>query len=301
MVELAGQVVVITGAGNGLGRSHALAFAARGAKVVVNDVGGDRFGGGRDASAADRVVSEIRAEGGTAVASHASVSEPHGAHAVIARALDSYGRIDVLVNNAGILRDRSLANLSPDDIDQVLAVHLRGSMLMAQAAFTPMKEQLYGRMIHTSSASGLFGNFGQANYGAAKAGIVGLSRVIAIEGAKCGVRSNVIAPTAHTRLNEELLGAFADRFRPEQVSGLVAFLGSPQCQLTGEAFSVGGGRIARVFTGVTPGWFAGLGEIPTAEDVSKHLDEICREENYTVPASLSDEVQLLVPLLQLDA
>jgi len=294
------QVAVVTGAGNGLGRSHALLLASRGAAVVVNDLGGDRNGIGVERSPADDVVAEIEAAGGTAVANYDSVATPEGAAAIIASALDSYGRLDVLVNNAGILRDKTLVNLTHDDIDAVLDVHLKGSLLVAQSAFRVMKEQRYGRLVHTTSVSGLFGNFGQSNYGAAKAGIAGLSRVIAIEGARYGITSNTVAPNARTRLNEELLGPFAECLLPEQISGTVAYLASRECSVTGEIYSAGGGRVARIFIGLTQGWFAGKGEVPTPELVAAHLDEIRAEPGYIVPTTLADEMRILAEVLELD-
>ncbi|HEX9763489.1 MAG TPA: SDR family NAD(P)-dependent oxidoreductase, partial [Acidimicrobiia bacterium] len=189
-----GRVAVVTGAGGGLGREYALELGRRGARVVVNDLGGAVDGTGSSTAAADVVVDEIRANGGEAVPNYDSVSTREGGGAVIQCALDTFGTLDVVINNAGILRDHSFANMTFDEVDAVIDVHLRGAFHVSQPAFVVMKEKGYGRFVHTTSASGLFGNFGQANYGAAKAGIMGLSNVLAIEGAKYNVKSNAVAP-----------------------------------------------------------------------------------------------------------
>jgi NAD(P)-dependent dehydrogenase (short-subunit alcohol dehydrogenase family) len=198
--------------------------------------------------------------------------------------------VDVVVNNAGILRDQSFAKMTPEAIDGVIDVHLKGSFHVSRPAFAAMKEQGYGRFIHTTSAAGLFGNFGQANYGAAKMGLVGLSNVIAVEGRKYNINSNVIAPLAKTRMTEELMGPMADSVQPEQVSAMVAYLGSEQCELTHEVYSVGGGRIARVFVGLGPGWFGGKGYVPTPEDVVENLEAIRATEPTVIPAEATEEM-----------
>lgn len=285
------KVAVITGAGGGLGRCHALLLAERGARVVVNDVGGSAAGEGADASPADSVVKEIEAAGGVAVANYDSVATPEGGRAIVQTALDEFGQIDIVVNNAGILRDQSFAKMSDDNINSVLDVHLKGAFFVSRPAFAAMKEQGFGRFVHTASAAGVFGNFGQANYGAAKMGLVGFSNVLAVEGAKYDIRSNVIAPVAKTRMTEELMGPMAEGLLPEYVSGLVAYLCSPTCELTHEIFSVGGGRVARVFVGLGPGWMAPKGEIPTPEDYAEHLEEICATEPFTIPGSAAEEMR----------
>lgn len=297
-VTFDGRVAVVTGAGGGLGRSHALLLAERGARVVVNDLGGTATGEGADVTAAQRVVDEITAAGGEAVANHDSVSTPEGGAAIVQAALDAFGRIDVVVNNAGFLRDQSFAKMTTENIDAIIDVHLKGAFYVSRPAFAAMKEQGYGRFVHTTSAAGLFGNFGQANYAGAKMGLVGLSNVIAIEGARSNITSNVIAPLAKTRLTEELMGPMADLLAPEQVSGLVAYLCSEACTVSHEVFSVGGGRIARVFVGLGPGWMAGKGVVPTPEDVAEHLDEIRATDPYTVPGQATDEMMALAPLFQ---
>lgn len=292
-VTLDGRVAIVTGAGGGLGRCHALLMAGRGARVVVNDLGGSSAGEGASDTPADMVVDEIREAGGEAVANYDSVSTPEGGAAVVQTAIDAYGTVDIVVNNAGFVRDKSFAKLEPEDLGAILDVHLKGAFYVSQPAFRVMKEKGYGRFVHTTSAAGLFGNFGQANYAAAKMGLVGLSSVIAIEGAKANIRSNVIAPLAKTRLTEELMGPMADAIQPEQVSGLVTFLSSEQCELTHEVFSVGGGRIARVFVGLNKGWVGGKGYVPTPDDVVAHLDEIRSAEDFMIPGSATDELMQL--------
>ena len=254
-IRFDGRAAVITGAGGGLGKTYALALAARGAQVVVNDLGGASDGSGSSSNMADATVKEIVEAGGEAVANYDSVSTPEGGEAIVKAALDAFGRVDVVINNAGILRDKTFAKLPVADLEVVLDVHLKGAFFVSQPAFRQMREQGFGRFIFTSSAAGLLGNFGQANYGAAKMGLVGLSGVLAIEGAKYDIKSNVIAPIANTRMTKELLGPMADLLAPECVTPLVTYLVSEQCDLTHEIFSVGGGRYARMFVAVTPGWW----------------------------------------------
>ena len=191
------------------------------------------------------VVDEIAAAGGEAVADANSVATPDGGAAIVQTAIDAFGRVDIVVNNAGILRDKSFANMNPDLVDPVIDVHLRGAFHVTQPAWQHMREQNYGRIISTSSSTGLFGNFGQANYGAAKMGLVGLTRVLAVEGAKYGIKANVIAPLALTRMTESLLGPLGEKVAPERVSPVVAYLAHETCEATGRVFSVGGGRDRR--------------------------------------------------------
>ena len=250
-----GKVAVITGAGGGLGRQHALLLASRGAFLVINDLGGSVDGSGSDASAAQKVVDEIVAAGGEAVANHDSVSTPEGGEAIIKTAVDAYGRVDIVINNAGILRDKTFHNMTPDLVDAVIDVHLRGAFNVTRPAWILMREQKYGRIISTSSAAGIFGNFGQANYGAAKMGLVGFTRVLAQEGAKHNIKSNAIAPLALTRMTEALLGPLGEKLEPGLISPIVAWLSHEDCDVSGEVYSVGGGRVARVFIGENPGYF----------------------------------------------
>jgi NAD(P)-dependent dehydrogenase (short-subunit alcohol dehydrogenase family) len=292
-----GRVAIVTGAGGGLGKTYALELARRGARLVVNDLGGAVDGTGSSESAADRVVSEIRQAGGEAVANYESVSTPEGGAAIVQTALDSFDTVDVVVNNAGILRDRSFANMDISEVDAVLDVHLRGAFYVSQPAFAVMKEKGYGRFVFTSSNAGLFGNFGQANYGAAKAGLAGLSNVLAIEGAKYDIKSNAIAPTAKTRMTEDLLGPFAEMLQPEQVTPMVVYLCSEANQHSHEIFTAGGGRYGRIAMVTNEGWIAGQGEVPSVEDVADHLDEIRDLSEPLVPDSVRDELDLLARLL----
>jgi NAD(P)-dependent dehydrogenase (short-subunit alcohol dehydrogenase family) len=292
-IRFDGRVAVITGAGGGLGKTYALELAKRGAQVVVNDLGGSADGSGKSTSMADQTVDEIKKAGGQAVSNYSSVATPEGGEAIIKTALDAFGRVDVVINNAGILRDKSFVKLEAPDLEIVLDVHLKGAFFVSQPAFRVMKEQGYGRFLFTASAAGIFGNFGQTNYGAAKMGLVGLSNVLAVEGAKNNIKSNVIAPIAKTRLTENLLGPMASNLEPNTVTPLACYLVSEACELTHEVFSVGGGRFARVFVGLTPGWFAGKGKVVSLEDVRDHLGQIMDETNYIVPKSIGDEMRVI--------
>lgn len=299
MIDFQDRVAVITGAGGGLGRAYATLLASRGAAVVVNDIGGTVHGEGSDTESADAVVAEIEKDGGTAVAEYSSVAEPAGGEAIVQKALDSFGRVDILINNAGILRDRTLANMEWEELHAVLDVHLRGGFYVTKPAFIQMKEQHYGRIVMTSSASGLLGNFGQSNYGAAKAGLFGFMNVLKLEGAKHGITVNAIAPIARTRMTEELLGEMADHADPASVAPAVAYLVSEGCELSGEVWSIGAGSVSRIFTGLTPGYFKHPekdGPI-SIEDVAEHVDDIRVEEDYIVPYSSRDEFAKLGPLL----
>jgi NAD(P)-dependent dehydrogenase (short-subunit alcohol dehydrogenase family) len=292
-----GRVAVVTGAGGGLGRTYALEMARRGAKVVVNDLGGSVDGTGGDDTAAQKVVDEIKAAGGEAVPSYDSVSSPEGGESIVKTAVDAFGKVDIVINNAGILRDKSFAKLTWEDLDAVLDVHLKGAFYVSQPAFKVMKDNGYGRFVFTSSNAGVFGNFGQANYAAAKMGLVGLSNVLAIEGAKAGIKSNVVCPVAATRMTMELLGPAADSLQAETVTPLVTFLASEACDLTHETFSAAGGRYARVFIGLANGWFGGKGHVPTAEDVLDNLATIEDRDGYIVPESIQDELGALLGVL----
>ncbi len=292
------KVAIITGAGGGLGRSHALMFARRGARVVVNDLGGNVDGTGADASAAQKVVDEIEAAGGIAVADHNSVATPEGGQAIVDTALENFGRVDIVVNNAGILRDKTFAKMTDDLVTPVIDVHLKGAFNVTRPAWTHMREQGYGRVVNTSSSSGILGNFGQANYAAAKAGLVGLTRVLAAEGAKYNIKANAIAPVARTRMTEELLGPLAEFLEPESVSPVVGWLAHEDCPVTGEVYTVGGGRVARFFTGMTPGWFQRGHDI---EQIRDNWDTIRNEEGYTVPSGPADEFAEMARIFQENA
>jgi len=278
VISFEGQVAVVTGAARGLGRAYALEFARRGAQVVVNDLGVNPFGTIPESTPADTVVAEIKAAGGDAVANYDSVATPEGGEAIIGSALDAFGRVDVVVHNAAILRDKTFANITPEDFEAVLDVHLRGGWYVTQPAFRSMKGQNYGRLIYITSAAGLFGNFGQSNYGAAKMGLVGIANTAAIEGARYGITANVVAPLAKTRLTTKV----GDEAAPEHVAALVAYLASRDCDLTHEVFAAGCGWYARAFVGLTEGWKATEG-MATAEDVAAAIDKIRNEAGYSVP------------------
>lgn len=292
------RVAIVTGAGGGLGRAYALELARRGARVVVNDLGGAVDGVGGGTAAADQVVKEIGAAGGEAVANYDSVATPEGGAGIVRTALDEYGTVDIVINNAGILRDRSFAKLEMDDLEAVLSVHLKGAFYVTQPAFSVMKDKSYGRLVFASSNAGILGNFGQSNYGSAKMGLVGLSNILAIEGAKYNIRSNVIAPLARTRMTEDLLGPLAEMMDPEQVAAMVVYLASEECAFTHEIFSAGGGRYARFFVGATKGWFAGTGVVPTVEEVASHLDDIRDTEGFEILGQISEEIELLLRSMQ---
>jgi NAD(P)-dependent dehydrogenase (short-subunit alcohol dehydrogenase family) len=293
MAELGfdGKVAIITGAGGGLGREHALLLASRGAQLVINDLGGSVSGEGGDAGPAHTAAKEIEDLGGIAVADTNSVATPEGGEAIVKTALDAFGRVDILINNAGILRDKAFHNMTPELLDPVLDVHLRGAFFVTRPAWIKMREQNYGRIVNTSSNSGILGNFGQANYGAAKMGLVGLTRVLAAEGARHNIRVNAIAPVARTRMTEELLGAMAERLDPALVSPVVAWLVHEDCPVTGEIYSAAGGRIARMFIGLTEGYY---NPKLTLEDVRDHFDEIRDESGYIVPSGPGDEFAQLL-------
>jgi NAD(P)-dependent dehydrogenase (short-subunit alcohol dehydrogenase family) len=290
-ITFEGRVAIVTGAGGGLGREHALLLAARGAHVVVNDLGGSVDGQGASSGPAQQVVDEISAAGGVAVADTNSVSSEEGGLAIVQTALDAFSRVDIIVNNAGILRDKSFSSMTPDMWDAVINVHLRGAYCVSRAAWPHLREQNYGRIVSTSSAAGIFGNFGQANYGAAKMGLVGLTRVLAQEGARNNIKVNAIAPVARTRMTEDLLGPLADKLDPSLVSPLVAYLASEDCPLNGEVFSAGGGRVARIFVAEALGYFD---PALTPEAVRDHIDAITSEEGYTVPRHAGDEIKLML-------
>jgi NAD(P)-dependent dehydrogenase (short-subunit alcohol dehydrogenase family) len=269
-----GRVAIVTGAGGGLGRSHALELARRGARLVVNDPGGTVDGVGGDQAAADQVVAEIRAAGFEAVAHHDSVASAEGARRLVQCALDHYGRVDVLINNAGILRDKSLARMDPADFEAVVAVHLLGSAWCSQAALSPMQAGGYGRIVMTTSAAGLYGNFGQTNYGAAKLGIVGLMNSLKLEAGRYGILVNTVAPVALTRMTEGLpFSAMLKEATPARVTAAVAFLASEACSFSGEIVAAGAGYFARVQLMESQGVHLAGDEL-TPEGVAAHWAQI---------------------------
>jgi NAD(P)-dependent dehydrogenase (short-subunit alcohol dehydrogenase family) len=297
MTELGfdGKVAIITGAGGGLGRQHALLLASRGALVVINDLGGAVDGTGSDKGAAERVVDEIKAAGGEAVADTNSVATPEGGKAIVQTALDAYGKVDIVINNAGILRDKAFHNMEPDLMNPVFDVHLKGAFHVTQPAWVVMREQGYGRIISTSSAAGIFGNFGQTNYGAAKMGLVGFTRVLAVEGAKYNIKANAIAPLALTRMTETIMGGLGDKLDPGLVSPLVAFLAHEDCPVSGQTFSVGGGRVAHVFIAETQGYHdAKL----SPEKLRDNWATVTDQAGYGTPNNLAEETAMFLPFFK---
>jgi len=279
-----GRVAIVTGAGGGLGRLHALALAARGAKVVVNDLGGTLDGNGGTPQAAQKVVDEITATGGTAMANGASVTDAAAVQAMVDAAIAAWGRVDILVNNAGILRDKSFTKMSIDDFRLVVDVHLMGAVHCTKAVWEAMRAQNYGRIVMTTSSTGLYGNFGQANYGAAKMALVGLMQTLSIEGAKNDIRVNCLAPTAATRMTENLMPeAVLNLLRPETVTpGLLALVAEDAP--TRAILCAGAGAFERAHVTLTPGVFIGLPD-DAAEQVAAQFEAISDRTDEIVPES----------------
>jgi NAD(P)-dependent dehydrogenase (short-subunit alcohol dehydrogenase family) len=298
MIDFSEHVVIVTGAGRGLGRLYALEIARRGGSVVVNDVGGTMHGEGSDPRVADAVVEEIRRAGGVAVASHHSVASHEGGEAIVRTAVERFGRLDAVVSNAGIFQTAEFDKLALDDWQRMLRVHLDGSFHLSQPAFRVMKSQGYGRFVFVASSAGLFGQPQSAHYAAAKAGIVGLTNVVAIEGAAHGILANSVLPFGASRMLTETVGgeevagesAFLRALNPELVVPIVVFLASRACQLTHHNYSAGAGRYARVFIGLAEGWLAEPGSQPTADDIAAHLAEVSATERFTIPGSIFEEV-----------
>ncbi len=295
-ISFDGQVAVITGAGGGLGRAYAIELARRGAAVVVNDVGGlDGMGG----PVADQVVAEIQASGGSAVASYDSVATADGGRGIIETAVQRFGTVDAVIHNAGVWRHFFYDEMTADKLEPVLDVHLRGAFFVTQPAWSIMCRKKYGRIVLTSSNAGAFGREKGSNYVAAKAGILGLGRALALEGAAHGIRSNCILPIApfhKQRPEPEIMQRVLDTglpasSTPELVSPMVVYLASSACRVSGEAFSAGGGRYARVFTAVSNGWLSPQPESATAEDIDEHLDQIEDLSGYALPGSAFDELR----------
>jgi len=309
-----GRVAVVTGAGGGLGREYALLLASRGARVVVNDTGGSTAGEGADEGPAENMAREIRDLGGEATADTHSVATPEGGKAVVHTALDAYGTVDIVVNNAGILRDAPFHDMTADLLDPVVDVHLKGAFFVTQPAWDVMREQGYGRVVNTTSAAGLLGTANKSNYGAAKTGLIGLTRVLAAEGAAHGIRVNAVAPIALTRMltqsmsrtgaqetapepgpdpdpgeramTVERMRSFVDSLDPALVAPVVAYLAHEDCPVSGEMYTVGAGHVARFFIGRTDGYF---NPALSMEDVRDHFDEIRDETGYTVPKDPGEE------------
>ncbi|MGW3650301.1 SDR family NAD(P)-dependent oxidoreductase [Streptomyces sp. NPDC000878] len=306
------RVALVTGAGGGLGREYALLLASRGARVVVNDTGGSTAGEGTDEGPAENVAREIRDLGGEAVADTHSVATPEGGQAVVRTALDAYGTVDIVVNNAGILRDAPFHEMTSDLLDPVLDVHLKGAFFVTRPAWDVMREQGYGRVVNTTSAAGLLGTTDKSNYGAAKTGLIGLTRVLAAEGSAHGIKVNAVAPIALTRMltqsmtrtgaqgkvpereperaeqamTVERMKSFVDKLDPALVAPVVAYLAHEGCPVSGEMYTVGAGHVARYFVGRTDGYF---NPALSMEDVRDHFDEIRDETGYTVPKDPGEE------------
>ncbi|MGD9016839.1 MAG: SDR family NAD(P)-dependent oxidoreductase [Desulfobacterales bacterium] len=291
-VRFDGQVAVITGAGGGLGKAYALELSRRGARVVVNDTGGGRDGTGRgDTKPAEAVVREIRSKGGEAVASFESVSSPEGGQAIIQAALDVYGRVDILINNAGILRDKSFAKLTPDSWEAVVGVHLGGAYNVSRPAFEVMKSRGYGRIVFTGSAAGLYGNFGQSNYAAAKMGVIGLMNTLKLEGEKYGIKVNTVAPLAASRLTEDVMPAeIFQSAAPEYVVPMVLYLCADICEASGAIFTAGLGHFSRAAILTGRGAVLGTGNSPpSAEDVTDAIGQISSLEGGREFHQLADQ------------
>jgi NAD(P)-dependent dehydrogenase (short-subunit alcohol dehydrogenase family) len=308
-ISFDGRVAIITGAGGGLGRDYALDLARRGASVVVNDLGTSAAGQGSSRNMADHVVEEIRNAGGKAVASYDSVATAAGGEAIVAAAMKAFGRLDVLINNAGTLRNAPFDELPDATLDAMFEVHLKGAFYVTRPAYRIMKQRGYGRILFASSAAGMFGNGEQAAYGAAKAGLVGLMNVLSEEGRSHGVLCNALLPTAESRMSESMSEAqmkasgalFAqagpyvgNTVTPPFVTPIVVYLVSETCKSTHAIYSASMGRYARVFIAASDGWVADRHTAPSAEDIGAHFGEISSRENLVVPENLMDEFAQIV-------
>lgn len=298
-IKFDGRVAIVTGAGAGIGREYALELAKRGAKVVVNDLGGARDGSGGSSSAADTVVEEIKAAGGEATANYDNVASMEGGENIVKTAVDAYGKVDILVNNAGILRDKSFLKMTEAEWDAVIAVHLKGAFCVTQPAAKVMKENNYGRIIFTSSTSGLYGNFGQTNYGAAKLGLVGIMNTLKLEMAKYNVKINTIAPTAWTRMTEDIIPeAVGKKMKPKFNVPLVVYLCSEDNENNGKTFVMGAGWYGRTAILCAPGACLGDAERDIAvEEIRDNFPKIDSLDDAEVANSGSDIFKFMGPLL----
>lgn len=300
-ISLQGRVAIVTGSGAGLGRAYALDLAGHGAAVVINDVSRER---------ADEVVAEIQAAGGRAAASYDSVADRDGGRAIVAGALEAFGTVDVVVNNAGIMRNGWFEDQRPEDLAAVLDTHVGGCFWVTQAAWPTMREKGYGRVVMVGSSGGLWAMQALSNYAAAKGGVYGLARALAFEGRRHGILVNTLLPGAATTIAsgspipeyaDHMPAELSDRLAPRRtarsVAPMVTYLSSEACPHTAETFSAVAGRFARVIVGVTDGWFAEDQDAVTADDIAAHLDEICALDQYYLPESLYDEYRILAPRL----
>lgn len=310
MISFENRVAIVTGAGGGLGRSYALDIAGRGGCVVVNDLGGSVEGQGGSRDMADQVVAEITAAGGRAVASYESVTTAEGANRIAETALEHFGRIDALINNAGNMRTDAFEQSREEDFEALLAVHLKGSWHMARAVWPHMKSRGYGRIVFTASSAGLFGNPLQSGYSSAKAGIVGLMNTLALEGEPDGIRCNAVMPNSATRMAEKALEGMGETARsdssplmaqvgnamePAFNAGLVVYLASEACTATHEIYSSCAGRVARVFVGVTEGWQGSRDSPASAEEIEQHIDQIRDPgRGVHIPTSPRDEFRIVL-------
>jgi NAD(P)-dependent dehydrogenase (short-subunit alcohol dehydrogenase family) len=301
--SLRDRVAIVTGAGAGLGRSYALALAARGAKVIVNDLGSALDGEGGDSSPADSVVAEILAAGGEAVADYTSVASPEGGESIVGHAIEEFGAVDILVNNAGNMRLSSFAKLDVRAIDDVLDVHLGGTYFVTKPAYLAMMEQKRGRIVFTSSGLGAFGIYGAGVYATAKGGVVGLMTVLRLECERHGIKVNAVAPMARTRMSgDDLYSDLADEYvGPEHVAPVVEYFASDECEVNGEVWSAGAGSISRLFLGRAHGYFQhpGLVGLLTPVDISAHLEEIRSASRFTEPETWPAEWQEVVDLYRI--
>jgi NAD(P)-dependent dehydrogenase (short-subunit alcohol dehydrogenase family) len=317
MTELGfhGKVAIVTGAGGGLGQQHARLLASRGARVVVNDIGVSVTGESPDNSPAEAVAQEIRGQGGEAIADTTSIVSAEGGQALVQKALDNYGRIDIVVNNAGILRDVEFDDMTEEHLDPLIDVHLKGTFFVTRPAWIAMRKQGYGRVVNTTSAAGLLGTAKKSNYGAVKGGILGLTKVLAAEGAPHNIKVNAIAPFAMTRMLThsmessgdaadldpavlEMMQGFMRKLDPALVSPVVAYLAHEECAVSGEIYTVGGGQVSQFFIGRTAGYYNPRLSI---EDVRDNLDQIRDPAGHTIPADPGDETAQLFQAIATDS
>ena len=299
-IDFSGRVAIVTGAGAGLGRSYALELAKRGAKVVINDLGGARDGVGSDSSAANKVVEEIKALGGEAVPNYDNVASVEGGANIVKTAVDAFGKVDILINNAGILRDKSFTKMEEENWDAVMNVHLKGAYCVSRPAFEVMRANNYGRIIMTTSGAGLFGNFGQSNYASAKMGLIGLTNVLKLEGAKYNIKTNVIVPVAASRLTEDVLPPeFFEKMKPDYITPAVLYMCSEECQDSGMIINATLGYYSRTAILTGPGAILSKdGKVPSVEEVRDNWGAITSLENPKYFNHLPEMFGVLTPLFQ---